>query len=72
MMLLPKYSRRLAKLLAKQPEPPDDEEIEVVLAHAELLSDRVLQHCDDWSEGRAHAYALRSSLRRFYDARKQK
>jgi len=72
MMRLPKYSERLAKLLKRQEAHPSDDEIEVVLSHAQLLSDRVIQNCDDWSEGRAHAYALRSSLRRFYDARKPK
>lgn len=42
-----------------------DDELEAVLRNAKELSDAVLAHCDDWSEGRAYAYSLRTALRTY-------
>ena len=57
-----KRSERYRKLL------PDDD-IHAILTNADRLADSVIANCDDWSEGRAFAYALRSSLRKYRDAK---
>ena len=57
-----KRSERYRKLL------PDDD-LEAILSNADRLADAVIANCDDWAEGRAFAYALRSSLRKYRDAK---
>lgn len=42
---------------------------EAVLVNADRLADSVISNCDDWAEGRAFAYALRASLRKYRDAK---
>ena len=57
-----KRSERYHKLL------PDDD-LDAILVNADRLADSVIANCDDWAEGRAFAYALRSSLRKYRDAK---
>jgi len=56
---------RYGKLL----EPQISDELDAILSNAQTLADKVIQNCDDWSEGRAYAYALRLSLRKYHDAK---
>lgn len=44
------------------------DELEAVLVNATRLADSVLANNDDWSEGRAYAYAVRESVRRYRDS----
>lgn len=46
-----------------------DDSFEAILANAQRLADAVIANNDDWSEGRAFAYALRASLRKYHDAK---
>ena len=62
MMHFYKRSERYRKVL------PDDD-LDAILANADRLADSVIANCDDWAEGRAFAYALRSSLRKYRDAK---
>ena len=50
-------------------EPELDDAFAAVMVNADRLADAVIQHVDDWAEGRAFAYALRSSLRKYRDAK---
>ena len=46
-----------------------DDAFAAVMTNADRLADSVIANCDDWAEGRAFAYALRSSLRKYRDAK---
>ena len=50
-------------------EPELDDAFNAVMVNADRLADAVIQNVDDWAEGRAFAYALRSSLRKYRDAK---
>lgn len=62
-----KRTEKYGKLLEQNRALEDD--LYAVLVNANRLADAVIQNCDDWSEGRAFAYALRSSLRKYHDAK---
>lgn len=42
---------------------------EAVMTNADRLADAVIANCDDWAEGRSFAYALRTSVRKWRDAK---
>lgn len=46
-----------------------DDALYAILANANTLAESVIKHVDDWSEGRAYAYAVRASLQRYRDAK---
>lgn len=58
-----KRSERYRKVL------PQQDDLEALLDNADRLADAVLANNDDWSEGRAFAYALRHGVQKWRDAK---